>query len=185
MKHNKQRERRCSQGFPAAVVCPEGCGVRSWRLRSCLGQQRPPCSWKRGRGVSAVQRTLGSSSLTETEHHQGEDSSRGPKGPLWRRPVRMLRPELNLHNSTDSTTVALPHAPEARLTPDVPQLETRRHRQRTEGRCDGQQWFNNPNLDGDVALRDLPHVETNRGNHVFTELARLESMTSERDCEKY
>lgn len=44
--------------------------------------------------------------------------------------------------------------------------------------------FNNPNLDGDVALCDLPHVETNRGNHVFTELARLESMKSERDCEK-
>lgn len=44
---------------------------------------------------------------------------------------------------------------------------------------------NNPNLDGDVALCDLPHVETNRGNHVFTELARLESMKSERDCEKY
>lgn len=29
------------------------------------------------------------------------------------------------------------------------------------------------NLDGDIALCDLPHVETNRRNHVFTELARL------------
>lgn len=45
--------------------------------------------------------------------------------------------------------------------------------------------FNHPNLDGDVALCDLPHVETNRGNHVFTELARLESMKSERDGENY
>lgn len=29
------------------------------------------------------------------------------------------------------------------------------------------------NLDGDVALRDLPHVETNCGDHVFAELAGL------------
>lgn len=27
------------------------------------------------------------------------------------------------------------------------------------------------NLDGDIALGDLPHVEANCGNHVFAELA--------------
>lgn len=36
-------------GFPAAVVYPEGCGVRSWRLRSSPGRQHPPCSYKRER----------------------------------------------------------------------------------------------------------------------------------------
>lgn len=29
------------------------------------------------------------------------------------------------------------------------------------------------NLDGDIALGDLPHVEANCGDHVFAELARL------------
>lgn len=28
-------------------------------------------------------------------------------------------------------------------------------------------------LDGDVAFSDLPHVESDCGNHVFTELTRL------------
>lgn len=32
----------------------------------------------------------------------------------------------HLHNSTDSSTVTLPHAPEARLTADVPQLQRER-----------------------------------------------------------
>lgn len=35
------------QEFPAAAVCPAGCGVRSWRLRSSLGRLRPPCSYNR------------------------------------------------------------------------------------------------------------------------------------------
>lgn len=54
----------------------------------------------------------------------------------------------HVNNSADSSAVTLPHAPEARLTADIPQL------------------------DNDVALGDLPHVESNCGNHVFTELPR-------------
>lgn len=44
-----------------------------------------------------------------------------------------------------------------------------------QGRSDASEIhvFNNTNLDGDVALCDLPHVEANCGNHVFAELARL------------
>lgn len=30
-------------------------------------------------------------------------------------------------------------------------------------------------LDGDVAFSDLPHVESDCGNHVFTELTRLKN----------
>lgn len=37
-------------------------------------------------------------------------------------PVRMRRPEVNLHNGADPAAITLPHAPEARLTSNVPQL---------------------------------------------------------------
>lgn len=39
--------------------------------------------------------------------------------------------------------------------------------------ADRQQRNRTTHLDGDVALSDLPHVEPNCRNHVFTELARL------------
>lgn len=90
---------------------------------------------------------------------------------------------MNLHNGADPTTVPLPHAPETRLAPDVPQLEARRRGLRrgrrgsdvngTRVHCLSCFITGNTNLDGDVALCDLPHVETNCGNHVFAELARL------------
>lgn len=35
-------------------------------------------------------------------------------------------------------------------------------------------WNGTTNLDGDVALGDLPHIEAHCGNHVFAELARLQ-----------
>lgn len=37
------------------------------------------------------------------------------------------------------------------------------------------------NLDGDIALGDLPHIEANCGNHVFAELARLKG-TNKQDA---
>jgi len=54
----------------------------------------------------------------------------------------------HVNDAVDPATVPLPHGPEARLTADVPQL------------------------DGHVALRDLPHVESYCGDHVFAELTR-------------
>lgn len=39
--------------------------------------------------------------------------------------VRVQRPEVNLHNGADPTAITLPHASEARLTSNVPQLWTR------------------------------------------------------------
>lgn len=36
------------------------------------------------------------------------------------------------------------------------------------------------NLDGDVALGDLPHIEANCGNHVFAELARLKDTNKQK-----
>ena len=53
------------------------------------------------------------------------------------------------HDGVDAATVAFPHGAKARLAADVPQL------------------------DGHVALGDLPHVEAHRGDHVLAELARL------------
>lgn len=41
-------------GFPAAAVCPAGCGARSWRLRSSLGRLRPPCTWNRKETVQTL-----------------------------------------------------------------------------------------------------------------------------------
>lgn len=53
------------------------------------------------------------------------------------------------HYSIDAATVAFPHGPEARLSTDV------------------------PDLDGDVTLCYLAHVEAHRGDHVLAELTRL------------
>lgn len=41
------------------------------------------------------------------------------------------------------------------------------------------------NLDRDISFGDLPHVEANCGNHVFTEVSRLERKGQRSLCDRY
>ena len=58
----------------------------------------------------------------------------------------------HVDDGVDPAAVALPHGAEPRLTADVPQF------------------------DGDVALGNLAHVESHRGDHVFVEVARCDDV---------
>lgn len=81
----------------------------------------------------------------------------------------------NLHDGVDAPTVALPHAPEARLSADVPDLTAQE--ENVPSPCQQsrvhQQAEYRTYLYRHVAFGDLPHVEPHGGNHVFTELTRL------------
>lgn len=80
-----------------------------------------------------------------------------------------------LHNRIDTPTVTLPHAPEPRLPSDIPDLQTNQTSvewlETSFPLCKKVSIFNY--LYRDVSFRDLPHIEPDRGDHVFTEMPRL------------
>lgn len=86
----------------------------------------------------------------------------------------------DLHDGADSSTVTFPHASEPRLTADIPQLQnTNTMKLDTHAHCLLHLGIRTTHLDGDVPFSDLPHVESNCRNHVFTELARLKQTNTQ------
>ena len=75
-----------------------------------------------------------------------------------------------LHNTTDAPAVSFPHASESRLAADIPQL-------RNESLF--RNFFFSARLtssyfDRYVSFRYFAHIETDRRDHVFVEVARLD-----------
>lgn len=158
---------------PAAAVSQEGCEVRSWKLQLSLCLPHPPCNC--GGGRAKTQLVVWGHPMTNrlsVAHWVIDGQTRSYP-----------------HNRVDSPTVTFPHASEARLTTDVPDLRAEEESLNAQAiQRWAQNWARVPivsmwfaalsfimltYLYCHVAFGDLPHVETNRGNHVFTELARL------------
>lgn len=97
----------------------------------------------------------------------------------------------NLHDSIHPSTVTLPHASEPRLSTYVPYLRAEvtirswaKQALVSRDRAEVKYWkwyFTNviTYLYGHIAFCDLSHIETNRGNHVFTEMPRLQEKNAE------
>lgn len=99
---------------PVAAVSQEGCEVRSWKLQPSLCLQHPPCNCGGGKAKTQLAVRLSVTLSNTSLCHWCKLFSKEKNN--WK------GPKCYPHNGVDSSTVTFPHAPEARLTTDVPYL---------------------------------------------------------------
>lgn len=134
---------------PVVVVYLAGCVVHFLKLQSSLDRQRPPCTWSHTHTTGLLTSVCSVLKLCASVWHS--------------------------HNGADPSAVPLPHAPESRLASDIPQLHTHKlvkYDQRLQC-CNYCESSTNSHLNSDVSFSDFTHVKAHSGDHILTELPRL------------